>query len=153
MPSAGVRVTGINEIRAAINTAAKRMEAEDIDKALLAGASVVEGEAKIRCPVNVGRLRDSIRAEITSDGDNHKAQVGTVVEYSPYVEYGTGIFAENGNGRKTPWGWEGEGPNWSGFHFTRGSHPHPFMRPALDAKRKEAIQVIKDFIREKYGAN
>lgn len=46
---------------------------------------VAEGYAKERCPVDTGRLRNSISH--TSDGE--AAYIGTNVEYAPYVELGT----------------------------------------------------------------
>lgn len=40
-----------------------------------------------------------------------------------------GIFAEKGNGRKTPWVWKDFNGKW---HFTRGMAPRPFLRPAVE---------------------
>lgn len=47
--------------------------------------ATAEGYAKKICPVDTGRLRNSISH--TQDGDN--AYIGTNVEYAPYVELGT----------------------------------------------------------------
>ena len=45
-----------------------------------------EGYAKEDCPVDTGRLRNSIAHKVI---DNEKAvYIGTNVEYAPYVEYG-----------------------------------------------------------------
>lgn len=44
-----------------------------------------EGYAKRLCPVDTGRLRNSI----THATDKDSAYVGTNVEYAPYVELGT----------------------------------------------------------------
>lgn len=44
-----------------------------------------EGYAKKLCPVDTGRLRNSI----THDVDDRNVFVGTNVEYAPSVEYGT----------------------------------------------------------------
>jgi HK97 gp10 family phage protein len=57
-----------------------------LDRFLPKAGQLVEGEAKLRTPVDTGRLRGSIASKV--DGD--KAIVGTNVEYAPYVEYGTG---------------------------------------------------------------
>lgn len=46
--------------------------------------------------------------------------IGSNLFYSVYVELGTGIFAEKGNGRKTPWVWKDFNGKW---HFTR-AWPH-----------------------------
>ena len=46
---------------------------------------VAEGYAKRLCPVDTGRLRNSI----THTTEENTAYVGTNVEYAPYVEMGT----------------------------------------------------------------
>lgn len=45
-----------------------------------------EGYAKDECPVDTGRLRNSISNEV--DSDEPAVYVGTNVEYAPYVEFG-----------------------------------------------------------------
>ena len=52
---------------------------------LTKAATIVEGSAVAKCPVDEGRLRDSITKEINED----YAIVGTNVEYAPWIEYGT----------------------------------------------------------------
>lgn len=48
---------------------------------------VAEGYAKLKCPVDTGRLRNSITHEVR---ESEKAvYIGTNVEYAPYVELGT----------------------------------------------------------------
>lgn len=44
-----------------------------------------EGYAKGYCPVDTGRLRNSI----SHTADDDSAYIGTNVEYAPYVEFGT----------------------------------------------------------------
>jgi len=46
---------------------------------------IAEGYAKSACPVDTGRLRNSISFE----ADDRKVSVGTNVEYAPYIELGT----------------------------------------------------------------
>lgn len=48
-------------------------------------ALLAEGYAKQKCPVDTGRLRNSI----THVTDESAAYIGTNVEYAPYVELGT----------------------------------------------------------------
>lgn len=55
------------------------------EDACLKGALLIEGEAKQRCPVRTGMLRNSIASERIPRG----AQVGPHTEYAAYVEYGT----------------------------------------------------------------
>lgn len=65
--------------------------AEAIDQALATALEevglVAEGYAKRLCPVDTGRLRNSI-THVTRPDDN-AVYIGTNVEYGPYVEYGT----------------------------------------------------------------
>ena len=49
---------------------------------------VAEAYAKKLCPVDTGRLRNSITHAITSV-DNNEVYIGTNVSYAPYVENGT----------------------------------------------------------------
>lgn len=65
--------------------------ADAIDRALVAALEevglVAEGYAKRACPVDTGRLRNSI-THILDEGTRHVI-IGTNVEYAPYVELGT----------------------------------------------------------------
>ena len=54
---------------------------------LLALDRAAEGYAKRACPVDTGRLRNSI-THIVDEGTRHVI-IGTNVEYAPYVELGT----------------------------------------------------------------
>ena len=111
----------------------------DISKALNKACLVVENEAKRLCPVDTGDLRNSITHEV-NDG---VGIVGTNKEYAPYVEYGTGIFAVEGNGRDTPWSYQDDEGNW---HTTVGQKPQPFLEPAARIKKKLVIKVFNDEI-------
>lgn len=96
---------------------------------LLGLASVgqeAEGYAKSNCPVDTGRLRNSITNQVVES--EMATYIGTNVEYAPYVEFGTGKYAENGQGRKTPWVYKDEKGNW---HRTSGMKPSHFLRNAV----------------------
>lgn len=58
---------------------------EQIAQALEAIGLTAEGYAKLACPVDTGRLRNSI----SHARDDEAAYIGTNVEYAPYVELGT----------------------------------------------------------------
>ncbi len=51
--------------------------------------SDMEYYARRKCPVDTGRLRNSITHEVDGYGSGIKAVVGTNVEYASYVENGT----------------------------------------------------------------
>lgn len=64
----------------------------EIRKALSESALIMQGNAQVRCPVDTGRLRDSIASSSSILTKGHpimQAEIGTNVEYAPYVEYGT----------------------------------------------------------------
>lgn len=48
-----------------------------------------EGYAKRICPVDTGRLRNSIVHQLMESGDDIEVYIGTNVEYGPTVEMGT----------------------------------------------------------------
>ena len=55
--------------------------------ALEAVGETAEGYAKLACPVDTGRLRNSITHEVS--GGEKAVYIGTNVEYAEYVERGT----------------------------------------------------------------
>lgn len=70
------------------NADAFKGELRDVlPKILESWGIVAEGYAKLNCPVDTGRLRNSITHE--RDDEEGQVQIGTNVEYAPYVEYGT----------------------------------------------------------------
>jgi len=66
-----------------------RSGSEKIAEALNKKALRIVREAKQRAPVDTGRLRASITAELVEQGKTPKALVSSNVEYAPYVEFGT----------------------------------------------------------------
>lgn len=61
-------------------------------KGLVECGMVAEGYAKKLCPVDTGRLRNSITFNV--DESESSVSIGTNVEYGPYVELGTGKYTE-----------------------------------------------------------
>ena len=60
------------------------------EKALSAGAFIIEGKAKIDCPVDTGWLRSTIQAQKPEvDKKGGSVEVIVSAEYAAYVEYGT----------------------------------------------------------------
>ena len=77
---------------------AAKFKGIDLQEPLKKSCLLVEEEAKKRCPVETGTLRRSIHTEL----HDKYGEVGTNLHYAPYVEFGTGLFAKDGNGRQTP---------------------------------------------------
>lgn len=66
--------------------------------------------------------------------------VGNNVEYGAYVELGTGIYAEGGGGRQTPWVY----PTQDGkFVWTNGMRPVAYLRRAFEKYRSKIMNLGK----------
>ena len=115
-------------------------------RGLIKASLLVEGQAVLLAPVDKGGLRDSIGYKV--DESELVAYIGTNCEYAIYVEFGTGEFAENGNGRKG--GWVYKTPNGE-VHFTYGTPPQPYLRPAFRQNQKAIRDILADCLRELGG--
>ena len=111
----------------------------NISAAIGKACALVEGEAKKKAPKDTGALRRSISSTVKGT----EGVVFTPLEYAPYVEYGTGLFAEKGGRKDVPWYYKDEEGKW---HRSSGQHPHPYMRPALNENREEILRLIKEGI-------
>lgn len=102
---------------------------------------VAEGYAKENITrnksVDTGNLRSSITHQV--DNDESTVYIGTNVEYAPYVELGTGKYAEGG--RPTPWGYQDNNGNW---HWTAGNPAKPFLKPAVADHAQTYRNIIED---------
>lgn len=104
----------------------------------------IEGPAKQLCPVDTGNLRASIHTVASVSGNGALIQTGTNVFYGPYIEFGTGIYALNGAGRKTPWRYEYAGHKGSpGVRFTHGNMPQPFLTPAYTENQDKIMDDVE----------
>lgn len=110
-----------------------------VNAALGRACALVERSAKIKAPKDSGELRRSITSKV-EDGEGI---VFTPLEYSAYIEFGTGLFAEEGGRTDVPWAYQDDKGEW---HTTSGQAPQPFMRPALDENKEQIIRIIKEGI-------
>lgn len=115
-------------------------EEQELKQAMGRACALVERAAKKKAPKDTGDLRRSITSEVNVSGGEVEGIVFTPLEYAPYVEYGTGLFAENGGRKDVPWNYQDDEGNW---HSTSGMKPQPFMRPALDENREEILRILQ----------
>jgi HK97 gp10 family phage protein len=137
----------------------KRYEA-GLEKAVL----LVESEAVKNAPK--GEIQQAMASKI----EGLEGIVYNPVFYAPYVEYGTGLYAEGGNGRTdVPWVYvEGSTHNPSSkksytpetarqavailrsegleAYSTSGQHPQPFLRPALYDNKEKILEMLGEEI-------
>ena len=130
-----IKFEGIEEVLNSIDSLANL---EELQSALGKACAVVEASAKQKAPKDTGALARSITSKI----EDTEGIIFTPLEYAPYVEYGTGLFAEEG-GRNTPWIYKDDKGEW---HRTSGQKPQPFMRPALAENREKIINILKEGI-------
>lgn len=116
---------------------------EKVKRNMGKACAIVERSAKQNAPKGTGELRNSITSEVViHENGDIAGLVFTPLEYAPYVEYGTGLFAEASNGRKdVPWHYQDDEGNW---HSTSGMKPRPFLRPALEDNRVKVILALKE---------
>lgn len=114
---------------------------EDLKRAMGKACAVVERKAKEKAPKDTGELRRSITSEVEVNSGEVEGIVFTPLEYAPYVEYGTGLFAEKGGRKDVPWHYQDDKGEW---HTTSGQHPQPYMRPALTESREEILRILKE---------
>lgn len=113
------------------------VDSRNIEKALGKACALVERSAKEKAPKGTGELRRSIASKV----ENQEGIVYSPLEYAPYVEYGTGLFAEDGGRTDVPWCYKDDEGNW---HTTSGQKPQPYLRPALHENRKKIVEIIKE---------
>lgn len=118
--------------------------------------------------IDTGALYESIRDDFESDphGFTYKiiadAKSAQGVEYAEFIEFGTGIYNNHGDGRKTPWRYKGKMRTWtdpktgkkvqSDWYTTVGYKSHPFIRPAFRRNMGYLTKQMRQAIRVDGGA-
>lgn len=126
--------------RSAMENATTTMIARAVEN-MNTACLVVERKAKVKCPVDMGILRGSMFSKVSLSGGRIVGRIGNQMEYAPYVHQGTGIYATDGNGRQTPWGYMVLRGKYAGFHITHGQKPQPFLDKAK-IEEKDRISFI-----------
>lgn len=131
------RVEGLENVTQAINSLG---DMQRLERALSLACALVERTAKQKAPKNNGELQRSIASRIEIIDGSPVGVVYTPLEYAPYVEFGTGLFAEEEGRADVPWCYQDDEGEW---HSTSGMHPQPFLRPALQENRKQILRLLK----------
>lgn len=161
-----VEVLNVNVVNDEIN----KLQNIDVNKLLQQSGLLVEARAKeylvSRGRVKTGRLVNSIK---TSEPQDNSIKVYTPVPYATYVEFGTGAYAMNGDGRPGYWVYVDEECNapksqvrniytyeealkvynmlaqkygYAHVHVTNGQRPTRFFRDALEDSKEEIYQLF-----------
>jgi len=124
------KVEGLKGLAQAVEALKDRVKSKEVQDILLAGAFVIRDEARANVPVDTGLLKSNIIATRGKPkGDSTDVLVG--------VKYG-----------------KGGGNHAALVEFgTSKMQPQPFFRPAVNAKKTEAGEIIaeglKNLIEEK----
>ena len=137
-----IEIEGLGEI---FDKLERLSDTSNFQAAMGKACALIERSAKEKAPKGNGELRNSIQSNVEVTEDGIKGIVFSPLEYAPYVEYGTGLFAENGGRQDVPWCYKDEKGEW---HTTSGMNPQPYMRPALNENRKDIIKVLKGGLKD-----
>lgn len=165
MSLGSIELEGLDELLSSIDKIADEKRAA---AALGKACAIVERAAREKAPKGEGELRRSIASKV----DGLEGIVFTPLVYAPYVEYGTGIYAEK-EGRAGYWVYVDEKDEsdeardkvgkmytleeaksvtaWlreqgKEAYYTNGQRPRPYMRPALEENREKVLNKIKEGI-------
>lgn len=95
-------------------------------------------------PVYTSNLKTSLDYKV--DIDRMEVTIGVGEEYAIYVEFGTGEFAENGQGRKGGWTYTDKVTGET--IFTYGQNPQPYMRPGFRNNKNNIKKLLEKYLKE-----
>ena len=159
MASFSVKVEGMSAIIGSLTSMVGVSNTPEFRQALLNAATAVEFRAKANLQEMVysnpegwykrkhsgGGLYGTTQAsgKIERERGGISTAVVSTNKYAVYVHFGTGIYAADGKGRKTPWVYRDED---GGFHRTVGVHPKPYLSQALKDSEREVIILLSDAV-------
>ena len=125
-----------------------RITAKTLEELVLTG----EAYAKLNCPVGTPESTGvegygpggTLRQSITHASKDGVAYIGSNVYYGVYVCLGTGIHADEGKGRKTPWIWYDKNGK---PHKTDGMKPRHFFKDALSGHLQEYEDITESCLK------
>lgn len=133
-----IEFEGLDEILESLD---KLADTQKLNDTMGQVCALVERDAKQKAPKRSGALRRSIDSKVEINNNSIQGVVFTPLEYAPYVEFGTGLFAEGGGRKDVPWHYKDDKGEW---HSTSGQNPQPYLRPALDENREKILRMIKE---------
>jgi HK97 gp10 family phage protein len=165
-------VKGLDKLMKKYSGLSSSVTGPGLERAVGASIKMVQGEAKLLCPVNDGELRQSIKAAIELQGDKVIGTAYTNKKHGPYVEFGTGPVGEVEHAgispevsptyTQSPW-WIHESQidkeTVEKYHFLSVETPHgrfyqtsgqaaqPFMYPALKNNEDRATRDISGYLK------
>lgn len=109
---------------------------------LYEAAGELEAQTKRNTKVGSGQLKNSWTNVV--DESQGEAQIGSPLENAIWEEFGTGIYAVHGDGRKTPWTYKDDAGKW---HRTVGKHPHRALQSAFNTLKSKLIARLEQILK------
>lgn len=110
------------KVKTAINTAVKNFLTE-------AGGEIQAATIR-NSRTDTGQTKGSYEYKVVTGNDEGTVYVGSNYQNAIWEEYGTGEYALQGNGRKTPWVYKDRFGKW---HRTKGKTPNKPLKKAFDS--------------------
>ena len=104
---------------------------------LYEAAGELEAQVKRNTAVDSGQLKSSWTHKVSKAGLT--ATIGSPLENAIWEEFGTGEYALNGDGRKTPWIYQDRYGVW---HKTTGKYPKRAFQKAFTKLKPKLIQRL-----------
>lgn len=161
----------LDELMQKYGKMAEQVANEAMGRAVGASTKMIQGEAKLLCPVDHGELRQSIKTRVETEKGRTIGVVYTNKSYASYVEFGTGPKGEANHAgispevtpaySQSPW-WIHESQVdaetaekylWfyidtpdGRFYQCSGQAAQPFMYPALKNNEDRAVRNIRNYL-------
>lgn len=105
---------------------------------------LLSGSAAEASPVASGQLKGSWDYKV--DVSAGTSTIGSPLENAIWNEYGTGEYAVNGDGRKTPWVYKDANGRW---HRTTGKKPRRTLQSSFTANKNSIIRRAEELFKER----
>lgn len=114
---------------------------------LLEAVAELQAQTARNSRVDTGQTKGSWDTYV--DETALEATVGSTLENAIWEEFGTGEYALNGDGRKTPWVYT---DRHGVTHLTRGKKPNRALWNAFESKKTKLIKRAEALMKELGGA-
>lgn len=121
----------------AVNAAIERAIAAGLEEA----GGEFEAQAKRNSRVDTGDTKSSFSHRV----DGHAVYVGSNAENAIWEEFGTGVHAEDGSGRKKPWRYVDAHGKW---HTTSGKRGTRALMKAMTSRADVAMKIVGSKLKE-----
>ena len=140
-----MKIEGLQKLNNALKQFPLELQKKALRQAVATSSNVIKKEVLARAPVRTGKLRDNVyRAYLKEKSDSGRAVYVVGVRMGRKKRYINSAKNRRLNKVGQSYRKDGEAFYWKFLEFGTKTIPaQPFVRPAFDAKKDEAINVIK----------